>query len=109
MLAGLPFAYRLILHEFLQLDDVVKIIKEQAVPLQAISTGATRLLIIAHNTLGHIVVDYEAHIRFVNPHPKSDVCHYHMNVLVKEHILVAGTGFGVQSGVIRHGFNPVYL
>ena len=53
-------------------------------------------------------MDDKAHVRFVDAHAESDGGYDHVHFLHQEGILVAGAGFGVQTGMVRGGGNAVY-
>src|SRR5437588_3558 len=63
--ADFTLGNRLILHELLQLIDILFRIKSNANPLTAVTSGPTGFLVVTFHALWHIVVDNIAYIRFV--------------------------------------------
>ncbi len=107
--ANLFLVLAFVLHEFLELLQVLRRIEGETDALTAIAAGATRLLIIALEALGNVVVDDEAHIGLVDTHTEGDGGHDDVDVLLEEVILRLRTFIGLQSGVVRRGLEAVEL
>ena len=54
-------------------------------------------------------MDNKTNIGLVNTHTKGNGGHNYIAVFHQECILVGSPGFGVQTGMIRHGFNAVHF
>ena len=85
--ADVLFGYRLALHELIQFLQVFLRIKRNTQTFAAISSGASRFLVIAFQGFGNVVVDDEAYIGFVDAHTKSNGGHNDVNLLHQEIIL----------------------
>ena len=106
-LTNLLLGNRLTLHKFLQLLDVLIIIKGKAETLATITTGTTGLLIVALERLRNIVVDYKTHIGLVDAHTEGDSCHNNIGTLLEEGILIVGTGLCIHTCVVRQRLDAV--
>ena len=66
LLADLLLGDGLALHEFLEPLDVLVAVERDALAFPAVAAGAPRLLIIAFQALGDVVVDHEADVGLVD-------------------------------------------
>ena len=101
--------YRLPLHELLELLEVVVGVERYAASLATVTAGAPRLLIVALEALGHVVVYHEAHVGLVDAHAEGYCGHYHVYPLHDEVVLRLAAGGCVHSGVVRRGGDVVGL
>ena len=107
LLADFLLGHRLPLHELLQLLDILVAVIGDALAFLAVTAGTARLLIIAFDALGNVVVDDKANVRLVNAHAKSDGGHDDVNLFREEQVLVLGPGLCVQAGMIRTRLDAV--
>ena len=94
--------------EFLKFMDILIIIESNAIPLASVTTGAARLLVITFKALGDVVMDNEAHIRFVDTHAEGDGGDNHIHFLHQEFVLILFTGLAIESCVIRECLDAVH-
>ncbi len=90
-------------------DDVLQAVRHPGVGRQAIASGASGLLVIALDVLGHVQVRDEAHVGFVDAHAEGDRGHHHHAVLAQKAVLVGLPHAGVEPGVIRQRGDAVLL
>ena len=57
-------------------------------------------LVVALQVLGHVVVDDEAHVRLVDPHPESVGSHHHLDPVEEEVLLILLPLLRLQPGVV---------
>ena len=81
--------------------------KQQTFAWQSISTCASRLLIIAFDVFRQIVVNDEAHVRFVDAHAEGDGGANHADFVANEEFLIGRARLRIEACVIRRGFDPV--
>ena len=74
--------------------------EEDTVRRGAVTAGTARLLIVALQVLGHIVVDHKADIRLVDAHTEGVGCHHHPHPVVEKVLLVAVSLLIRETGVI---------
>ena len=106
-LTDLLFGQRLALHEFFEFLNILITIKGQAVSSAAVAARAARLLIIAFEGLGNIVMDYITHVGLVDTHAESDRRDDHIDLLIQESILIRRTGNGIHAGMVRRHLDAV--
>ena len=99
-LADLLFGDGLALHELLEFLDVLVTVKGQAVALAAVAAGTARLLIIAFERLGNVVVDDIAHVGFVDAHAEGDRGDDDLHALHQEVVLIGGARRRIHPGVV---------
>ena len=90
----------LLLHEFLQFLNVLVTVKRQAVTFAAVAAGTPRLLVIAFERLGDVVMDDIAHVGLVDAHAESDRGDDHLDPLHQEVVLVGGARRGVHARMV---------
>ena len=90
----------LALHELLELLNVLVAVKGQAVSFAAVAARTPRLLVVAFERLGNVVVDDVAHVGLVDAHAESDRGDDHLDALHEEGVLVGGARRGVHAGVV---------
>ena len=78
ILFGNGFAF----HKFLEFLEVFIAIESNTLAFSAITSGTSRLLIIAFKTLGDIIMNHETHIGFVDTHTKGYSGHDDINILL---------------------------
>ena len=100
-LANFLFRIDLVLHELLEFEKVFVAIERDTFSFATVAAGSTCLLIIAFETLWHIIMNYITHIRFVDAHAECDGCHYHIDTFHEEVILILRTGVAVHTCMIR--------
>ena len=99
-LADLLFGDGLALHELFELLDVLITIKGQAVAFAAVTAGAARLLVIAFERLGNVIVDDIAHVGFVDAHAEGDRRHDDLDALHQKVVLIGGARRRVHTGMV---------
>ena len=84
------------------LHDVAGAEKQQAFARQPVASGASGLLVVALDVLRQIVVDDEAHVRFVDAHAERDRRADHAHVVAQKRFLMFVRARSVvEAGVIR--------
>ena len=106
-LANLLLGNRLAVHEFLEFLDILVAVEGEAVTLATITTGTTRLLIVALERLGNIVVNHIAHVGLVDTHTEGNRSDNNIDTLHEEVILILGACGGIHTGMIGTGFDAV--
>ena len=66
----------------------------------AVTAGATRLLVIGLDALGHVVVDHIAHVRLVDTHTKGVGGNHHLDIVIDKGTLTLAAGVVAHAGVI---------
>ena len=107
LFADFLLRYGLTLHEFLQLIQVLAGIEGDALAFAAITSRASRLLIIALKALGNVVVDDKSHIGLVNAHAEGDGRHNDVHILAEEGILVSTTHGTLHTGMVGQRLDVV--
>ena len=79
--AYILLGHGLALHELLELLQVLIRIESYALSFSAVASGASRFLVIAFKTLRNIIMDDEAHVRFVNAHAERYRRNNHVDAL----------------------------
>ena len=105
----LLLGHRLLVGKILQFVQVLVVVEGDAKALAVVTTGTTRFLIVAFQTLRHVVVDDEAHIRLVDAHTEGDGGHDDVGLLHQEVVLVLHAGTRIQTGMIRQRADLVHL
>ena len=90
----------LVLHELLQLLQILGRIESDANALAVVAAGAARLLIVAFEALGYVVVDDKPHVGLVNAHAKGDGSHNDVELLFEKVVLGLRAQLRVQPGMI---------
>ena len=85
------------------------VVEGDALALASVAAGATGLLVIALQALGHVVVDYEADVGLVDAHTEGDGGHNHIGPFHQEIVLVCCAGGGVQAGVVGTRLDAVHI
>ena len=78
-------------------------------PFATIPSGTTGFLIVAFDTLWDIMVDDKAHIGLIDAHTKGNGGHDHIHLFHQEHILILGTCFGIEPGMIGYSTHSIHL
>ena len=89
--------------------NVLRRIQKNTIGRFAVSSGATRFLIVVFHALGHVIMQYVAHIGFINPHSESVGCHDHGFSVIDKIILIIPPLLRGQSRVVscdRYAFFP---
>ena len=97
------------LHELIEFLQVLLGVERDTHALTAVTTGTTRLLIVAFQRLGDIIMDNKTHIGLVDTHAKGDGGHNDVNLLHQEVVLGLRTEHRLQTGMIRSGLDVVGL
>ena len=95
--------------EFVEFLHVLFGVEGDALALAAVAPGTSRLLVVAFQALGDVVVDDKAHIGLVDAHAEGDGGDNHVHLFHQEFVLILGTQFVVQSGVVGEGLDAVEL
>ena len=75
-------------------------VEQHALAGQAVAPGAARLLIVAFERLGQVVVHDQPHVGLVDAHAEGDGCHDDERVVADELFLRLAAQRGVQPGVV---------
>ena len=97
-----PLVIRLILtmEELRHLVDVCIAVVSDAESLSAVPPRSTGLLVVALQALRDVVMDHEADVRLVDPHPESYRRHDDIDALVEERILRLIPHLALDPGVV---------
>ena len=101
------FRVCLVLDEPHLLHAVARAEHQQTFARQPITPGAACLLVISLDVLRQIVVDDEAHIRFVDAHAERNRRAHHAGFIAQKGFLVFSARGRVHPGVIRQRFDPI--
>ena len=74
----------------------------------SVASCAPRLLVIALQRLGHVVVHHKADVRLVNAHAKGDGRHNDVHVLHEELVLDLASLVAVHPGVVGQSLDAVH-
>ena len=105
--ADLLFGDGLALHELFEFLNVLVTVESQAVAFAAVTAGAARLLIIAFERLGYVVMDHITHVGLVDAHAECDRGDDHVGALHQEMVLIGGARRGVHAGVVGQRLDAV--
>src|SRR6056300_1539142 len=94
------FAYGLFAEEFCKTFDVLNVKIGNTTSFAPVSTSAPRFLIVAFETLRHIIMQDESNIRFIDSHPKGYCRDNDIAILIEECILVFNTFCSFQSRMV---------
>ena len=83
--------------------QVARVVKQDALCGHAVAPGAAGLLIIAFQVLGHVVMDHEAHVGFVNAHAECVGGDDDAHAVEQERLLVCAARFLGKACVVRRG------
>ena len=109
LFAYLLLGQRFTLHELLEFLQVFVDIKCYTLAFTSVTTGTSRLLIVALEALGYIVVYDIAHIGFVDAHAKGYRGDDNVDLFQQECVLVLRTGSRVHTGMVGQRPYPVHL
>ena len=90
----------LALHELLELLDILVAVEGQTVALAAVAARTARLLIVAFERLGNVIVNHIAHVGLVDTHAEGNGRHNHVDALHEEVVLVGRTRRGIHAGMV---------
>ena len=107
MATDVLLAHGFTFHELFELLQVFVRVERNAQAFTAVSSGASRLLVIAFETFGNIVMYHESNVGLVNPHAKGNGSHDHVNIFFQERILRIGAHLCIQTGVISTGLDII--
>ena len=99
LLLGVAF----LLDEGLLFDDVRRAVEQDALARQSVAAGASRLLVVALDVLGQVVVHDKPHVGFVHPHPEGDRGAHDPGAVPQEVVLAFLALLGFQSRVVGLG------
>ena len=105
--ADILLSHGLTLHELIELLQVLVGIEGQTDALTTVTPCTTRLLIVAFQRLGDIIVDHKAYIGLVDTHTEGDGSHDHVDVLHQEGILCLGTGRRIETCMVGRSLDLV--
>ena len=105
--ADLLFGDGLALHELFEFLNVLVTVEGQAVAFAAVTAGAARLLIIAFERLGYVVMNHIAYVGLVDAHAECDRGDDHVGPLHQEMVLIGGARRGVHAGVVGQRLDAV--
>ena len=78
-------------------------VEENAVARQTVAPRPARLLVVALDALGHVVVDDEANVGLVDAHAERDGGNDDRGLIPDEPLLVQASDRRIESGMIRQG------
>src|SRR6185369_16117072 len=92
--------------------SILELIKETARCRRTITTGTSRLLIVRFERAGHLIMDHETDVRFVDAHSKRVRRDDRFQFTVHERVLISFAIAGLQAPVILldfkvEGFQPI--
>ena len=99
------FAFGFFQQHFLQPRIIGWIVKHHRLRRQIITSSTSRFLIVRFDTSWQVKMYYKTHVRFVDPHTKSNRCNHHLNVITLKGILYGFTLLNAHSCVIAHDRN----
>lgn len=76
-------------------------VQKNAVGALAIAAGAARLLVVGIEAGGHLVVQHEADVRFVDPHAEGIGGHHHAQLARHERVLCGAPFAGAPPAVVQ--------
>ena len=109
LLAGDPLLLRvgLFLDELRLLDDISGAEEQQTLTRQTVASGAARFLVVALDVFRQVVMNHEAHVRFVDAHAERDGGANHPDFIAQKQLLIAGAVAGLHASVIRRGLHAI--
>src|SRR5882724_10696580 len=105
--AHFTFAERFVLHEMLQLGDILMRIIKDTISFQPITARTAGLLVIVLDGFRYVEMDDEPDVRLVDAHPECNSGYDHLHILVEEKILPFRTQLTVQAGMVGHGLDAI--
>ena len=90
------------------LNQVIQSIVENGLRCFAVASRSPGFLEKIFNGFGHVDVNNEPHVGFINPHTKSH-CGHHYTRPIKKSRLIGFTQFIIHSCVINQGINSTFL
>ena len=84
---------------------IVAIPQQMAAGRVAIATGATCLLVVGLDALGHVVMNHVAHVGLVDTHAKGIGGNHHLNIVVDKGALALTTGVVAHAGMVAANAN----
>ena len=85
------------------LDLVAVGVEQRALAGQAVAPGPARLLVIAFEGLGQVVVHDQPDVGLVDTHPKGDGRHDDRDLVADEFLLGLAADRRIQAGVVGQG------
>ena len=82
------FIFRGMLDQIFCRADIRSRIQQNAFRVFAISAGASGLLIVGFDALGHIIVNHISNIGFVDAHTKGIGCNHHPSAVINKIVLI---------------------
>ena len=80
--------------------EIVTVPQQMAAGRVAISAGATRLLVVGLDALGHVVVNHVTHVGLVDAHAKGVGGNHHLDVVVDKGTLALAAGVVAHAGMV---------
>ena len=87
--------------------DILQAIGHPGVGRSPVAAGASGLLVIGLDVLGHVQVGDKAHIGLVDAHAERNRRHHDHRFLAQESVLVLLSHLGIQPGVVRQGLDAL--
>ena len=81
--------------------------QQHALGCRSVASGASGLLVVALDVLGHVVVQHEANVGLIDAHAEGVGGHHHPAAVVDEVLLVLAALLVGQAGVVARGGNTV--
>ena len=85
--------------------EIVAIPQQVAACRIAIAAGASRLLVVRLDALGHVVVNHVAHVGLVDAHAKGVGGNHHLNIVVDKGALALTAGVVAHAGMVAANAN----
>ena len=85
--------------------EIVAVPQQVAACRIAIAAGASRLLVVRLDALGHVVVDHVAHVGLVDAHAKGVGGNHHLDIVVDKGALALAAGVIAHAGMVAANAN----
>ena len=105
--AHLLFGYGFALEKLLQLVNVLVAVEGDAPPFATVAASTPRLLVVALQRLGHVVVDDKANVRLVDAHAKGNGRDNDIHILHQELVLDFASLSAVHAGVVGQRLHAI--
>ena len=109
MFGIVALGYGLVFVEFLQLHNVIDVIKHHAVAFQAVAARTPRFLVVAFERLGRVIVNHKPNVGLVNAHSEGNCGADYVHFFVQKSVLVAHARRRVQARVVGRGLDVVHV
>ena len=90
-----------LLHHLLEHDHILQAVGHPGIGRQAVTSGATGLLVIGFHAFGQVQMCDKTHVRLVDAHAKGNGRNNNDRVLLEKTLLVLFTQLRTQAGMVR--------